>query len=156
MRLVAELDAGPLCAQASTPIGADSYGVLAGRLEAIAAALLIGALDGPRLWSQQDSAGVTYAEKITAADRVLDADRGAVELERVVRALHPHIGARLPDGLGVLEARVAGQSAPAGELVVSDGRLLYGARGEALELIVVKPPGGRAMDAASFIRGHAV
>jgi len=40
--------------------------------------------------------------------------------------------------------------------VVRDGRLLYGARDSALELLIVKPPGGRAMDGASFVRGHAV
>jgi methionyl-tRNA formyltransferase len=40
--------------------------------------------------------------------------------------------------------------------VVSDGRLLYGVRDDALELLRVKPPGGREMDAASFVRGHAV
>jgi hypothetical protein len=39
---------------------------------------------------------VTYADKITAADRTLDpATRPADELERAVRALTPHIGARI-------------------------------------------------------------
>ena len=45
---------------------------------------------------EQDEDGVTYAEKISAADRTLDPRRPAEEHERVVRALHPHIGARLP------------------------------------------------------------
>ncbi|MGA2470189.1 MAG: methionyl-tRNA formyltransferase [Solirubrobacteraceae bacterium] len=156
MRLVAELDAGPICAQSSTVLGTEDFGALSDRLAEIASRLLVGALDGPRVWVEQPAEGVTYAEKITAADRVLDPARGAVELERVVRALHPHIGARLADGLGVLEARVSEQRAPLGGLVVRDGRLLYGARDSALELLIVKPPGGRAMDGASFVRGHAV
>jgi methionyl-tRNA formyltransferase len=157
MRLVAELDAGPVCAQEALAIGAtDSFGVLADRLAAIAARLLVATLDGPRVYIPQAEDGVSYAAKISAADRILDPARSAVELERVVRALHPHIGARLPDGLGVTEAKVAEERAPAGELVVSDGRLLYGVRDDALELVRVKPPGGREMDAASFVRGHAV
>ena len=51
---------------------------------------------------------MTYAEKIGAGDRLLDPARPAVELERVVRALHPHIGARaqLPT------ARCSGCSGP--------------------------------------------
>jgi methionyl-tRNA formyltransferase len=53
--------------------------------------------------------GVTYAEKITAADRTLDPAAPAEVNVRIVRALHPHIGARLPldDGtfLGVRRAR---------------------------------------------------
>ena len=65
----------------------------------------------PPAFAEQDEAGVTYAEKIGPEDRLLDPARPASELERVVRALHPHIGARvaLADGtlLGVHRARVA-------------------------------------------------
>ncbi len=42
-----------------------------------------------------------------------------------------------------------------GELAVSDGRLLYGCADGALELLAVQPAGGRAMDAAAYLRGHA-
>jgi methionyl-tRNA formyltransferase len=157
MRLVAELDAGPVCAQEAVAIGpTDSFGVLADRLAAIAARLLVQTLDGPRVYLPQTEDGVSYAAKISAADRILDPARSAVELERLVRALHPHIGARLPDGLGVSEAKVAEEAVPAGELALSDRRLLFGTADDALELVRVKPPGGREMDAASFVRGHAV
>ena len=57
---------------------------------------------------------------------------------RIVRALHPHVGARvaLDDGsfLGVHRARVG-----------DDG---------ALELLEVQPPGGRPMPYADYVRGH--
>ena len=46
MRLTAGLDSGPVCAQVTEPIGADdTYGSLAGRLEAVGGALLIDVLD---------------------------------------------------------------------------------------------------------------
>jgi methionyl-tRNA formyltransferase len=157
MRLVADLDAGPVCASETTPIGTeDSYGSVADRLAAIAARLLIGALDGPREYVDQPQDGVTYAEKIVAADRILDPQQSAAELERVVRALYPHIGARLASGLGVTRARLADEVVPPDKLEVRDGRLLYGTADAALELLRVKPPGGREMDAAAYIRGHAV
>ncbi len=114
-------------------------------------------------FAEQDEAGVTYAEKIEPSDRLLDPARSAVELERVVRALHPHIGARaeLPDGamLGVHEAVLAAPQHPPMDdeelgLVERDGRLLLACADGALELLVVQPPGGRPMDAASYLRGH--
>jgi methionyl-tRNA formyltransferase len=150
MRLVAELDAGPLCASEATAIGPqDDYGALADRLAGIAGRLLIGALDGPRTYVEQQGA-VSYAEKIEAADRVLDPNQPVAELERRVRALHPQIGARTPDGLGVTRARIADRDAEA-----AADRLTFAAQDGSLELLRVKPPGGREMDAAAFIRGHA-
>lgn len=65
----------------------------------------------PLPFAGQDEDLVTYAEKIGPAERLLDPARPAGELERVVRALSPHIGARvaLPDGtlLGVRRAVLA-------------------------------------------------
>jgi methionyl-tRNA formyltransferase len=157
MRLVAELDAGPVCSVAAVAIEPDDdFGTLSARLADVAGALVAQALAGPRHYLDQDSAGVTYAEKLTPADRELDPARPAAELERRVRALHPHIGARLPGGLGVLEARLASASASAGALVADDGCLYYGATPGALELLRVQPPGKRAMDAAAYLRGHAL
>ena len=157
MRLVEELDAGPVCRRESLAIAAqDDCGTLSARLAALGAALLVAALAGPREYLAQDPAGVTYAEKLTAADRDLDPHRAAETLERQVRALHPHIGARLPGGLGVEAARASDRPTPAGVLAAEDGRLYFGATPGTLELLRVQPPGRRAMDAASYLRGHAV
>jgi methionyl-tRNA formyltransferase len=139
MRLTAGLDEGPVALRGAEPITRDDdFGTLAGRLMGLGADLLVRTLDErPRL-RPQSSEGVTYAEKTTAADRTLDPAAPAIEQERVVRALHPHIGARLrlQDGsfLGVLRARAR-----------EDGTL---------ELLEVQPPGGRAMAYADFVRGH--
>jgi len=157
MRLVAGLDAGPVCAVEATAIEHhDDFATLSARLATIAARLLLEALAGPRAYVEQDERAVTYAEKITAADRLLDPTEPAVALERRVRALHPHIGARLANGLGVEAARPAAEPLAAGELVAREGRLLLGATPGTLELLRVKPPGGRAMDTDSYLRGHAI
>jgi methionyl-tRNA formyltransferase len=175
MRLTAGLDSGPVCLTASEPITPeDTYGSLATRLQVIGGELLVRALDlvaagKPPTFAEQDEAGVTYAEKVGPEDRLLDPAFTASELERLVRALHPHVGARvaLADGtlLGVHRARIVADGALAGETPVAarpagtmsavDGRLLYGARDRPLELLEVQPPGGRPMEAAAYLRGYA-
>jgi methionyl-tRNA formyltransferase len=159
MRLTEGLDSGPVCLQESEAIGADDdYGTLAARLECLGGDLLVRALDERPQFTEQDESRVTYAHKIEAADRALGPDRTAAELERTVRALRPHIGARiaLPSGdfLGVIAARVA-ESGPEPGRVRADGdRLLLGARDGALELTEIRPPGGRPMAAPDWLRGR--
>jgi methionyl-tRNA formyltransferase len=140
MRVTAGLDSGPVCLAAPEPIRPDdTYGTLASRLEALGADLLVRALDEAPPCVAQDEDGVTYAERIGPDDRTLDPHAPPAEQARVVRALTPHIGARiaLEDGsfLGVRAARVG-----------ADGTL---------ELLEVQPPGGRPMAYADYLRGHA-
>jgi methionyl-tRNA formyltransferase len=164
MRLTAGLDSGPVCLAGVEQIDPqDTYGTLASRLQELGADLLLQALDERPPFREQPEEGITYAEKIAVEDRLLDPARPALELERTIRALHPHIGARLAlaDGslLGVHRAVLEqGETAPSAGpgLRVHDGRLLLHCTPGALELTVVQPPGGRAMDAAAFLRGHAL
>ncbi|HVS27916.1 MAG TPA: methionyl-tRNA formyltransferase [Solirubrobacteraceae bacterium] len=162
LRVTAELDAGPVCATRAEPIlPSDSYGSLAARLCAISGDLLLDALAGPREYVEQGDSGATYAEKIGPSDRLLDPERPAGELERRVRALHPHIGARLELADGSLlairgAAARAGEGMAAGTLVVDEARLLLGCADGALELLELQPPGGRPMDAPAYLRGHRV
>ena len=160
MRPTAEMDAGPVCLQHDEPIRPDdTYGTLAPRLARLGGELLIHTLETHPPFEEQPAEGVTVADKIAAEDRRLDPERTPAELERRVRALSPHIGAwvDLPgeERMGVLGARAADERVEPGHLDARDGRLLLGCEGGALELIEVKPPGGRAMDAEAWLRGHA-
>ncbi|HEY8304994.1 MAG TPA: methionyl-tRNA formyltransferase [Solirubrobacteraceae bacterium] len=166
MRLTAGLDSGPVCLSAREAIRADdNYGSLAARLERLGGELLLSALDTlergePLTFVEQEEGLATYAEKIAAPDRLLDPRRPAVELERLVRALSPHTGARvaLPDGamLGVAEAALAPPEVPVGDGVYEhEGRLLLACAPGALELLTVQPAGKRPMDAGAYLRGHA-
>ena len=144
MRLTEGLDSGPVCLAEEEPIRPDdSYGTLAKRLQERGAALLVRALEERPPFVEQPQDGVTYAERITAEDRTLDPEAPPEVNERVVRALHPHIGARvqLDDGtwLGVHRARVG------------EGPLAW----HGLELLEVQPPGGRPMDAGAYVRGRS-
>jgi methionyl-tRNA formyltransferase len=167
MRLAAGLDSGPVCTTRSEPILMScTFGSLAPKLAQVGADLLLNALDTlgrdePLAFVEQDERRATYAEKILPADRLLDPAGEVATLERTVRALHPHVGARvaLADGtlLGVQEAAVATPlvAIPAG-VCDHEGRLLLGCSDGALQLLVVQPPGGRPMDAASFLRGRGL
>ena len=159
MRVTEGLDSGAVCLQEAEPIAADDdYGTLAARLERLGGDLLVRALDEQPPFVEQDDSQVTYAHKIEAADRALDPALTPAELERTVRALRPHIGARvaLPGGdfLGVIAARVADVEGEPGWVHARDGRLLLGAAGGALELTEIRPPGGRPMAAGDWLRGR--
>ena len=165
MRLTAGLDSGPVCLTGAEPIHPeDTFGSLSPRLSEIGGELLVRALDDAPPFVEQLEEGITYAEKIAPEDRLLDPHRPAIEVERVVRALHPHIGARLAlaDGtlLGVHRAVIVDDESSGGKVegaagvLAHDGRLLLQCTPGVLELLDVQPPGGRAMDAGSYLRGH--
>lgn len=170
MKLVEELDAGPFCAQSSSAIDpADDFGSLSTRLARLGGDLLVDALDeyaaGSLQWSDQESVGgqeaITYAEKITREDRLLTPTvTAAVEMERMIRALTPHIGAFFEttggDPLRVDRAAVVPDGPSPGSVAEHDGRLLVGTVRDALELLTVRPAGGKSMAADVYLRGNPV
>jgi methionyl-tRNA formyltransferase len=94
IKLVPELDAGPIAAQRSFPLAEeDDFGSVSARAGELAAELLGEVLPSPRLMPQPEE-GVTYAAKIGPEDRELDWSRPPEELLNRIRALSPHIGAR--------------------------------------------------------------
>jgi methionyl-tRNA formyltransferase len=134
-RTVKELDAGPIAAQRSFPIGEqDDAGSVYEKSAAIAVELLDAVLPEPD-FTPQDEQGVTYAAKITAADRELDWSGPPEELLNRVRALSPHIGARAElhgRPVTIWKARVAGRR---------------------LEPLEVQRDGKRRMTYDEFLRG---
>lgn len=138
IRLVKELDAGPIAAQEAFPVEPhDDAGAVFARAVPLAAKLVNAVLDDPDPgFREQPEEGVTYADKITAADRELDLSRPAQELVNRVRALSPHIGARAElhgRGVTIWRARVD-----------EDGEF---------EPVDVQPEGGRRMEYAAWLRG---
>ncbi len=135
IRLVEALDAGPIAAQHAFPIGPDEdAGAVYAKAAEVAADLLEEVLAQPVFRPQPDE-GVTWAEKLAPADRVLDWARPPEELERQVRALSPHIGAR---------AELHGRQVIVWKARVEGGRLVP---------VEVQPEGGRRMAYDAFLRG---
>ena len=168
MRLTAGLDSGPTALCEETAIDPEEdFEALAARLAALGGDLLVRALDlqaeGKLGFAEQDEAGVTYAEKIEAAERRLDPDRPAAELAAKVRALTPHVGAYLElpgedrqggERLGVRRAHAVEEQVGPGQLAEREGALLLGTAEGSLRLELVQPPGGKPMPADAYLRGH--
>jgi methionyl-tRNA formyltransferase len=134
IRLVEELDAGPIGAAGDFPIGLDdNAGVVFERAADMGSELLDGVLGLRRFRPQEGEP--TYAEKIRPVDRELDWSRPALELHNRIRALSPHIGA-----WGVLHGR---------RVIVWRSRLVDGR----LEILEVQPEGRRRMTLEEFERG---
>lgn len=134
---VAELDAGPVAAQEAFPIETEAdAGDVFTRAAEVAVRLLDGVLAEPEPRFRPQVGEATYAEKIRPGDRVLDLERPAAELVRVVRALSPHIGAR---------AELEGRR-------VTVWRARVGEKGS-FEPLEVQPEGGRRMEVGAWRRG---
>jgi methionyl-tRNA formyltransferase len=132
---VKELDAGPIAAQRAFAIApADDAGAVYAKAAALAADLLDDVLPDPRFTPQPDE-GVTYADKITAADRELDWRLPPEELLNRIRALSPHIGAR---------GELHGRPATIWTARIDDGKLVP---------LEVQPDGRRRMTYDEFLRG---
>jgi methionyl-tRNA formyltransferase len=136
-RTVKELDAGPIAAQRAFAIEpGDDAGAVYANAASIAVELLEDVLEGEPIFHPQPEEGVTFADKISPADRVLDLSRPAQELVNLVRALSPQIGARTElhvRSVTVWRARVG-----------EDG---------SFEPLGVQPDGGRRMEYAAWLRG---
>jgi methionyl-tRNA formyltransferase len=134
IRLVNELDAGPIGAQSRFPIEPeDDAGLVFERAAAVTPDLVDAALDSHDFRPQEGE--MTYAEKISPSDRELDWSRPAEELHNRIRALSPHIGAR---------AELHGRAVIVWRSRIADGRL---------EILEVQPEGRRRMTLAEFERG---
>jgi methionyl-tRNA formyltransferase len=135
IRLMPELDAGPIAAQRSFAVGEeDDFGTVSARAAELGAELIDDVLPEPNFTPQAEE-GLTYAEKIGPEDRELDWSRPPEELLNRVRALSPHIGAR---------AELHGRPVTIWRGRVEGGKLVP---------VEVQPDGGRRMDYEAFLRG---
>lgn len=135
IKLVPELDAGPIAAQRAFPLAAeDDFGSVSARAGELAGELLEKVLPEPQLTPQRED-GVTYAAKIGPSDRELDWARPPEELLNRIRALSPHIGAR---------GELHGRPVTVWQARIEDGELVP---------VEVQAEGRRRMSYDEFLRG---
>jgi methionyl-tRNA formyltransferase len=161
MEGTAELDAGPILAQARTKIGDETRGELEERLATLGGELL--EREMPRYLAAQlvrrpqDPKHMTLAPKLEPREGELDLARPAEDLWRRARAYTPDPGAFFTfrgQRIGVLRTRVVGsRGTDHGTFEIRDGTPHLAAGAGWLRLDEVRPAGKRAMSGADWARG---
>ena len=166
MRMVRELDAGPVIHQARTPIQDDeTYGELQMRLAELGAMALIEALTlmsvGAAKEVPQDSALATYAPKVTREMAKIDWNRSGIEVARTIRAYDPKPAAYT--SLNGADVKMFGASAVAnssdaqpGTVLLTSDTLVVACGEGAVSIADVQPSGKTRMRASDWSRGRGV
>jgi methionyl-tRNA formyltransferase len=176
MRIVRELDAGPVFATRTLDIGADETSEsLERRLAQAGADLLLEVLDdieaGRARETPQDHQRATYAPRLTKDEGLIDWDKPARAIHDKVRGLHPwpHAFTFLDRARyivldsAVLGDERAGELAPrpdrrGGEILEAsrDGLTVSAGTGGALRILRIQPEGRRPMAVREFLAGHTL
>ena len=167
MRVVKALDAGPMLAAATRPIGPEESADNVERdLAVMGAALLVTTIDalaaGAAVEVPQDDAQATYAPRLTKEEGLLDFTRPAIEVHNRIRGLRRWPGAyTFLDGqrLGVVRARLTDRSIGATQPGMcidgtSGGITIACGDGRAIEVLDLQPEGRRVMTAREYVSGH--
>lgn len=168
MRMVEELDAGPMILRARHEIGdTTTAGELYAALAELGARTLLDALvlieTGGAAEEEQDGSEATYAPKLNADDVRVDWSLSAQELHRWIRGCDPVPGSwtELHDTrIRVFKPQATDETAGAepGVVVSADPRtgLLVATGSTLLRLEEVQPAGKRRMEAVEWIRGRGI
>ena len=169
MRVVRELDAGPMLAVGRRPFSpeensADVERMLATMGAALALEVVEQLSQGPVHEEPQPDAGVTYAERITKEDSPVFWWRSAHELHNQVRGLHPWPLASTTVGghrLLLVRTTIADNPAPAtalpGTVLEASGdRFIVAAGHGAVRILELRPEGRRTMTGRDFLAGHPI
>jgi methionyl-tRNA formyltransferase len=168
MRVVQALDAGPMLAARTRPIGAEESSVDVERdLARLGADLLRSTVDdlaaGRVTATPQDESRATYAARLTKDDGIVDWSWSAERIHNLIRGLHPwpHAFAFL-NGQRLILLRstvVVGAHADVapGTIVEATGdRLRIAAGSSVIQLEEIQAEGKRPMRARDFLTGHHV
>ncbi|NDU92017.1 MAG: methionyl-tRNA formyltransferase, partial [Ferrovum sp.] len=167
MQMEKGLDTGPVLLERPCPImDLDTSQTLHDRLADLGARAIIEALEGLKTGQlqpvPQSATGVTYAQKITKAEALLDWTKEAEQLARDIRAFNPAPVSRtfLRDELiKVWQAEMVPEPASAipGTVLTMNDRGIFVACGKGrLALQILQRAGGKPMTAGEFIKGFPV
>jgi methionyl-tRNA formyltransferase len=166
MRVVSELDAGPMLATATRPIAPDETSVDVERgLAEAGASLLLEVVDrmarGPVVETPQDDAHATYAPKLLKTESPIDWSLAAHTIHNRVRGLQPWpMASTAIDGARSVIHRTAVSvvrtDAGPGTVVEAGGDVIAVAAGDGvvLRILEIQPEGRRAMSAREFLSGR--
>ncbi len=168
MQMDAGLDTGDMCLVEALDIAADdTTASLHDKLAEMGGRMLVQALalsaEGRLQRAPQPAEGTTYAHKIEKAESTIDWAQSAVQIDRRVRAFNPFPAASTRMGEEVVKIwaaqpeRHSPAGAVPGQVLAADGQGIVVACGEgALRISALQRPGGKRLQAADFLRGHAL
>ena len=168
MRVVKELDAGPMFEKATRPIGPDETSdVVEEALADIGAGLLIRVLDqiaqGSAHAEPQNDANATYAPRLTKEEGLIDWSTPSLAIHNRVRGLYPwpHAytflnGARLIVRRSHPEVTLTEMTPGTIVRITGDAIHVATGNGEQLAIVEVQPEGRRPMAVRDFAAGHRV
>ncbi len=166
MRVVAELDAGPMLASATRPIAPDETSVDVERgLADAGAGLLLDVVNrmasGPVVETPQDDGGATYAPKLLKAESPIDWSLAARTIHNCVRGLQSWpMASTTIDGARSLihRTRVSDlrTDARGGTIIEAAGDVLAVAAGDGvvLQILEIQPEGRRTMSVREYLSGR--
>lgn len=169
MQMDAGLDTGDMLLFESLPIApAESTASLHDKLAALGGRLIVEALNqaanGGLGRRPQLAAGVTYASKIQKQEAEIDWAQGAVAIERRIRAFNPFpvacsslgdASVKLHQAV-VLAGTARGAAAPGEVLAAAAAGVDIATADGVLRATRLQKAGGKAMDAADFLRGFEI
>ena len=168
MRVVTELDAGPMFASAKRPIGPDeTTPQVEAALARLGADLALEVIEriaaGTAVEVPQNPAEATYAEKIRREEATVDWSQPAGVIHNLVRGLQPWplVAFALDDvRIRVHRSHVTNEHSPAspGTIVhAAGGRFSIAAGGGGvIDILEIQPEGKRVMTAREFLAGRRV
>ncbi len=165
MRIVRELDAGPVAEVERTAIGPlDTAQEIEARLAAACVRLLARTLarlrDGSLVFTPQDAAAATFCRRLEKVDGAVDFTQPAATLAARINGLFPWPACSVPlhgqeIKLGQADA-VPGTGTPGVVMGAAAEGLLVGTGNGVLRLHRLQRPGGKLLSAADFLRGFPV
>jgi methionyl-tRNA formyltransferase len=176
MRVIQELDAGPMLATVEKSIGPDDTSPDVERnLAELGASLLLDVVErltrGGVVETPQDDSQATYAPKILKSESPVDWSHPASHIHNLIRGLQPWpLASTTIDGVRCLihrssllepvrtDAPSPSSAHASGTVVVAAGDVLAVAAGDGrlLSLLQLQPEGRRVMTAREFLSGHRV
>jgi methionyl-tRNA formyltransferase len=166
--LAQKMDAGEILAQAKMKIAdEDSFDIVHDELAKLAAPVLIETIDkieaGTAAYAKQDNSKATAAPKLKKSDGNLDFNQPVKTIHNKVRGLWPWPGAAAcfvsaksgkKFAVTLVKTKVADESCKHQQAGLIDANLNIDCGTGSLEILELKPHGGKLMDFKSFLNGR--
>ena len=163
MKIVKELDAGPVLIKKSIPINLDSkHGETEETLSQLGADLIVQAVNIIKTnqyeFEEQDHIHASYAKKITKDDEFIDWNLNAENIVAKIHGLSPKPGAYFlynDEKLKIFQCKISKKNIEQpGKIFCDKETLLIGCRNGSIEVLEIQKPGKNKQPVKEFLKGY--